>query len=150
MIHRQQGHDEAKKAYSDKLGLELVYRTYVDEDGNVVAYPVYTQEYDYDKYINALTGDAVDVTNYRYFIGNKSESANTAADGGLTEQEIKELDNIDGLISKTALENKLKSNKLLSIPKNINTDSISLYKIMMMNIHILSSMSRQVQHIYVC
>ena len=121
--------DEAKKAYSDKLGLELVYRTYVDEDGNVVAYPVYTQEYDYDKYINALTGDAVDVTNYRYFIGNKSESANdAAADGGLTEQEIKELDNIDGLISRTALENKLKSNKLLSIPKNINTDSISLYK----------------------
>lgn len=95
----------------------------------MVAYPVYTQEYDYDKYINALTGDAVDVTNYRYFIGNKSESANdAAADGGLTEQEIKELDNIDGLISRTALENKLKSNKLLSIPKNINTDSISLYK----------------------
>ena len=57
----------------------MVYRTYVDEDGNVVAYPVYTQEYDYDKYINALTGDAVDVTNYRYFIGNKSESANDAA-----------------------------------------------------------------------
>ena len=26
------------------------------------------------------------------------------------------------------MENKLKSNKLLSIPKNINTDSISLYK----------------------
>ena len=86
----------------------MVYRTYVDEDGNVVAYPVYTQEYDYDKYINALTGDAVDVTNYRYFIGNKSESANdAAADGGLTEQEIKELDNIDGLISRTALEIKV-------------------------------------------
>ena len=60
-----------------------------------------------------------------------------AADGGLTEQEIKELDNIEGLISRTALENKLKSNKLLSIPKNINTDSISLYKIMTMNIHML-------------
>lgn len=121
--------DEAKKAYSDKLGLKLVYRTYVDEDGNTVAYPVYTQEYDYDKYINALTGDAVDVTNYRYFIGNKFESAKgDTADSGLTEQEIKELDNIDGLISRTALENKLKSNKLLSIPKNINTDSISLYK----------------------
>ena len=118
-----------KKAYSDKLGLELVYRTYVDEDGNVVAYPVYTQEYDYDKYINALTGDVVDVTNYRYFTGNKFESAKgDTADSGLTEQEIKELDNIDGLISRTALENKLKSNKLLSIPKNINTDSISLYK----------------------
>ena len=121
--------DEAKKAYSDKLGLELVYRTYIDEDGNTVAYPVYTQEYSYDKYINALTGDVVDVTNYRYFTGNKFESAKgDTADSGLTEQEIKELDNIDGLISRTALENKLKSNKLLSIPKNINTDSISLYK----------------------
>ena len=121
--------DEAKKAYSDKLGLKLVYRTYVDEDGNVVAYPVYTQEYSYDKYINALTGDVVDVTNYRYFTGNKFESAKgDTADSGLTEQEIKELDNIDGLISRTALENKLKLNKLLSIPKNINTDSISLYK----------------------
>lgn len=121
--------DEAKKAYSDKLGLELVYCTYIDEDGNTVAYPVYTQEYSYDKYINALTGDVVDVTNYRYFTGNKFESAKgDTADSGLTEQEIKELDNIDGLISRTALENKLKSNKLLSIPKNINTDSISLYK----------------------
>ena len=107
----------------------MVYRTYVDEDGNVVAYPVYTQEYSYDKYINALTGDAVDVTNYRYFTGNKFESAKgDTADSGLTEQEKKELDNIDGLISRTALENKLKLNKLLSIPKNINTDSISLYK----------------------
>ena len=28
--------DEAKKAYSDKLGLELVYCTYIDEDGNTV------------------------------------------------------------------------------------------------------------------
>ena len=121
--------DEAKKAYSDKLGLELVYCTYIDEDGNTVAYPVYTQEYSYDKYINALTGDVVDVTNYRYFTGNKFESAKgDTADSGLTEQEIKELDNIDGLISRTALENKLKSNKLLSIPKNINTDNISLYK----------------------
>ena len=121
--------DEAKKAYSDKLGLGLVYCTYIDEDGNTVAYPVYTQEYSYDKYINALTGDVVDVTNYRYFTGNKFESAKgDTADSGLTEQEIKELDNIDGLISRTALENKLKSNKLLSIPKNINTDSISLYK----------------------
>ena len=121
--------DEAKKAYSDKLGLELVYCTFIDEDGNTVAYPVYTQEYSYDKYINALTGDVVDVTNYRYFTGNKFESAKgDTADSGLTEQEIKELDNIDGLISRTALENKLKSNKLLSIPKNINTDNISLYK----------------------
>ena len=121
--------DEAKKAYSDKLGLELVYCTYIDEDGNTVAYPVYTQEYSYDKYINALTGDVVDVTNYRYFTGNKFESAKgDTADSGLTEQEKKELDNIDGLISRTALENKLKSNKLLSIPKNINTDNISLYK----------------------
>ena len=128
-INNAIGVDEAKKAYSDKLGLELVYCTYIDEDGNTVAYPVYTQEYSYDKYINALTGDVVDVTNYRYFTGNKFESAKgDTADSGLTEQEIKELDNIDGLISRTALENKLKSNKLLSIPKNINTDNISLYK----------------------
>ena len=126
--------DEAKKAYSDKLGLELVYRTYVDEDGNVVAYPVYTQEYDYDKYIDTLPDLAKDATDRNRtspfaFTGNKFESAKgDTADSGLTEQEIKELDNIDGLISRTALENKLKSNKLLSIPKNINTDSISLYK----------------------
>ena len=33
-----------------------------------------------------LRDDAVDVANYRYFIGNKSESASdAAADGGLTE-----------------------------------------------------------------
>lgn len=121
--------DEAKKTYSDKLGLELVYQTYIDDDYNIVAYPVYTQKYNCDKYINAITGNVADFTNYRYFIGNKFESSMDATSGGgLTEQEIKELDNIGGLISKADLENKLKSNKLLSIPKNINTDSISLYK----------------------
>lgn len=123
--------EEAQKAYSEKLGLKLIYRTYTDDNGNNTAYPVYVQKYDYGKYINALTGDEINL--------NKSERNNfsmasgeamkdEAGGSGLSEQEIKELENISGLISKENIEKQIRSNKTLDIPETISVDYIHLTK----------------------
>lgn len=124
--------DEAKKAYSEKLGLKMIYRTYIDKDGKDIAYPVYVQKYDYNKYINALTGDVISLNdnarNNYAALASGAMKEDAVADRGLSEQEIKELENISGLISKTDIENQLRSNKTLNIPKSVVLDTISLSK----------------------
>ena len=122
--------EDAEKAYSEKLGLEMVYATFADEDGKDIAYPVYVQKYNYGKYINALTGDVEDLTgNFKLYAPTAGGTAETmSADNGLTEQEINELENISGLISKTDIEKQLRSNKILGIPKSVNVDFINLSK----------------------
>lgn len=126
--------EDAKKTYSEKLGLEMIYRTYTDDDGKDIAYPVYVQKYDYNKYINALTGEVVDLSakenrNYVMSAGSaKSEAEDVSGDSGLSVQEIQELENVKGLISKEDIEKQLRNNEILNIPQTALTDSVNLSK----------------------
>lgn len=146
--------EDAEKAYSEKLGLEMVYATFTDEDGNDIAYPVYVQKYNYGKYINALTGEVEDLTGkFKLYAPTAGGTAETmSADNALTEQEIKELDNISGLISKTDIEKQLRNNKTLDIPKYANVDFINLSKLYNKDIYTYSinmSDKEQNTHIYI-
>ncbi len=129
--------EDAKKAYSEKLGLKLVYRTYVDDDGNEIAYPVYVQKYDYNHYINAFTGEIEDFSknigglkkeNFALAEKSAASDSGSSAGRGLTEQEIEELDNVSGLVSKADMENMLKNNETLDIPKTAKVTNINLSK----------------------
>lgn len=125
--------EEAQKAYSEKLGLEMIYRTYTDKDGKDIAYPVYVQKYNYNKYINALTGDVVDenefeIRGYNTASGMSMKEAATADDSGLSPQEIKELENIKGLISKEEIEKQVRKNTILNIPASADISDIRLTK----------------------
>lgn len=124
--------ETAKKAYSEKLGLELVYRTYTDEDGTETAYPVYTQRNDYGKYIDALTGELININSYGEANKNSASGGATmemmADSSALTEQELKEIENVKGLIPKEEVENLIKGNEYLGIPADMTSDSITLRK----------------------
>lgn len=125
--------EDAEKSYSEKLGLKMIYRTYTDGDGQETAYPVYVQKSDYGKYINALTGEVTDFIGdtrkySAYSSAGTAMAEDAAADKGLSEQEIRELENISGLISKADIEKQLRNNKTLSIPDSVSVASIDLSK----------------------
>lgn len=151
-VENARGVEDAEKAYSEKLGLEMVYRTFTDEDGKNIAYPVYVQKYNYGKYINALTGEVEDLTgNFKLYAPTAGGAAETmSADNGLTEQEINELENISGLISKTDIEKQLRNNKTLGIPKSVKVDFITLSKQYNKDIYTYSiNMSDKEHNIYI-
>lgn len=122
--------DEAKAAFKEKIGMELVYRSYTENDGNTKYFPVYVVK-DHDKYIDALTGEAREMELYaRYGLDQTSgggASKNEAAmDAGLSEAEIAELEKISGLISKDDAEKLARENQYLGIGNSIKLNSISL------------------------
>lgn len=120
--------DEAKKAFSDKLGFELVYNTYYDND-EIKAYPAYIEK-NSGKYINAVTGEVFEPTySWLMYSGGGSRDAAAAEKANsqsFTPQEQAELDKIAGLISKTDAEKKIRANKLISIPSDFALKGISL------------------------
>lgn len=126
--------EDAQKYYAEKLGLEMVYQSYTDEDGNEIFYPVYIEK-ESDKYINALTGDIFepDALSADFNVYSAKDEASiingrTADAGGLTEQEISEIEKISGLISKEDIENQIKENKTLTVAPDAKTDRIRLNK----------------------
>lgn len=131
------GTERAKEEYGKQLGLKLVYRIGFDEDKEEkFAYPVYVPKYEYNKYINALTGEvyepAADMNDYGV-AENMSMAAADAVAGGsakreLTVQELDEIEKIDGLVSKADAEKLLRENKTLNIPKSVKTERINLSK----------------------
>lgn len=127
--------EDAKKAYSEKLGLKLVYKTYMYEEDNKSAYPAYVQKQTGEKYINALTGELADLTDNRYARytsgsggGAAFKTEEAAADNGFTEQELSELENVKGLVSKEKIEQQLRANTTLNIPSEVKLSNISLTK----------------------
>lgn len=127
--------DDAKKAYSEKLGLKLVYKMYMDDDNNYHAYPAYIQKETGKNYINALTGDVIDISrNIAYgnrFSAALSDKGSIAEDeeAGFSEEELKELENVNGLISKEDIEKQLRGNEILNIPSEMKLQHISLTKV---------------------
>ncbi len=122
--------DEAKQAYSEKLGLKTVYRTYTTEDNAYAAFPAYVQNYE-GTYINALTGEEyTDKEDDTYMMTASSESAAAKAKDyyEFSEQEIEKITEIEGLLSKDEIVSKLKANKTLSIPAAASVKYIALEK----------------------
>lgn len=122
---------DAEKAYSEKIGMKLVYRSYSD-NGEKKIYPVYVQNGSYDSNINAITGEVEKIENYAYYknsFGGAMDIMEAATDdAGLTEQEIAEINNINGLIQKDAMEKKIRENKTLSVPKTVKLNWVRLRK----------------------
>ncbi len=125
--------DAAKQAYMNSFPMKLVYRSYYDEDNKEIFYPVYVTTDNYGEYINGVTGEKETIDFYRTFRAtgagdfgvNEDAAASKAA---LTPQELEEIDNISGLISKEEVEKQLRSNKVLAIPRNARVDTIRLSK----------------------
>lgn len=110
--------DEAQKAFTDKLGMKLEYYSSYNK-GEKLIYPAYT-EVDSSKYINALTGEVFspvrDEYAFREEATNDKAMLNSGGGSGaqLSEAEIKELDNISGLLSKDEIIKLIKENKLIA------------------------------------
>ncbi len=127
--------EDAKAAFKEKLGLELVYNYYYD-DRKIVVFPVYKEATD-NKYISAVTGEVYEpelgVELYRATAENAMADMNVAsskyeAGGGLSQVEIDELEKIDGLISKADIEAQVRNNKTLKLKKDLKLDSINLQR----------------------
>ncbi len=128
------GADVAKNAYKEKLGMELVYSSYYDYDSDKLTfYPAYVQKSSYGRYINALTGEVENMNrDYPIFASYGGAAANMkeedALESGLSPREIEEIDNINGLISKTDIEKQIKDNKTLVVPSDMKAERVNLYK----------------------
>ena len=125
--------EDAKQAYIENFPMELVYRSYYDEDNKEIFYPVYVTTDSYGEYINGVTGEKETIDFYRTFrttgagdLGVNEDAAASKAE--LTPQELEEIGNISGLISKEDIEKQLRSNKVLSIPQNAEVENIRLAK----------------------
>ncbi|MBR0027179.1 MAG: S-layer homology domain-containing protein, partial [Clostridia bacterium] len=125
--------DTAKQAYMNNFPMKLVYRSYYDEDNKEIFYPVYVTTDNYGEYINGVTGEKETIDFYRTFrttaagdFGANEDAA--ASKAALTPQELEEIDNISGLISKEDVQKQLRSNKVLAIPRNAQVDTIRLSK----------------------
>ena len=125
--------EDAKQAYKVNFPMKLVYRSYYDEDNKEIFYPVYVTTDKYGEYINGVTGEKETIDFYKSFRAtgagdfgvNEDAAASKAA---LTPQELEEIENISGLISKEDAEKLLRSNATLSIPQTAQTESIRLAK----------------------
>ena len=125
--------EDAKQAYIENFPMELVYRSYYDEDNNEIFYPVYVTTDNYDEYINGVTGEKETVDFYRILrAGSTADMGDgemsMASKANLTPQELEEVENIKGLILKEDIEKQLRSNKVLSIPQSAQVENIHLSK----------------------
>lgn len=120
--------DDAQKAYTDKIGLQLIYRLSSDND-NPVPYLVYTIM-NTNRCIDAKTGEAIPLSNIYY----GREAQNSTADMGkginnveLSPEEIKALDNASEFLSEKEVEDIVR--KTLELDDGYTLDSINLYKV---------------------
>lgn len=107
--------NDAKKLFIDNIGIKLNYYSNYDyQTKKLNIFPAYTIA-DYSKAINAVTGDTANLYNsynnlYKY---SKDEAAAVADSGSqsarnLSKEEIKEINNISGIISKNEALNIIK------------------------------------------
>ena len=119
-------------AYKEKLGLELRY-FFVYDNNIKQAYPAYVPSESSDTYINALTGEVVEITytpeaNKEMINGSGSLTMGTINDSALTKPETEELERISGLLSEEKLLEIIKSNKYIAPEKGMSKESFSLNK----------------------
>lgn len=125
---------DAKQAYIAAFPMELVYRSYYDDDNKEIFYPVYTTTDGYNEYINGVTGEKEAVDFYRnamraYETADMGEEEmSTASKANLTPQELEEIEKINNLIPKETIEKQLRANKVLNLPQKTQTENIYLTK----------------------
>lgn len=125
--------DDAKKAYAEKCGLKMEYRSKYDRDGKkIVIYPVFAEK-NSEYVISALTGEAITL-NGSYSIMNRFNGAGAAQDSssakeeGLSKAEISELSNISGLKSKEEGIEIIKNNTYIGLKDGMNVTEYTVRK----------------------
>lgn len=123
--------EEARKAFSEKIGLKAVYcKDYGKNDGNDI-YMAYVPAKT-GVYINALNGMVFEPKYGDYKFASNSSAGMAEEDaaedsGALSETEIKEFEKINGLMSKDELFGGLKSISVLGLGSSCKADSFDLY-----------------------
>ncbi len=108
----------AIEKYKSELGMVLSYK--IDNDKAILQY---ASKY-YDKYISAITGEAIKpiMPEYNIFKNEASMDSVTMGGGGggsqFTEAELKNLEVMNSLISRKEAEELIKSNQLLNVPED--------------------------------
>lgn len=115
--------DEAQKAYKDKLGLELTYN-HVFENEKIKPFAVYTSKYDMNWYIDALSGEKVNLSPMLGFPhsydakGEKlslSKAAGMGGDINLSPDELKAVEKASKLKTKEEAEKVARDLKILEL-----------------------------------
>ena len=124
--------DAAKDAYNKNLGAKLSYITkWNNETKKREVKLVYNTEFN-NKYINAATGEVIEIKPYDYGDnGTENAKADTAASGGGSEQEFskaeqKNIDTIEGLITKENADSIIRGCKYFAIPQDASVSSNNL------------------------
>ena len=128
--------DAATIAYNNNLGAKLSYMSYYEKDAKKPSAKLcYTFEHN-NKYINAITGDPVEILPYYLFaddLNSKEESAFdtiTSAGGtnaSLSRAELENIEKIEGLKSPEEIDALIKANRYFGITDDYSIDSSSLY-----------------------
>jgi hypothetical protein len=125
--------DQAKEAFANKTGVELVYKLRYDYDTKTISsFPVYEVNNGTGKAIDAQTGEIiVPVRDYNVYYGGAlgKEASASMADGkgnGLTKQEQKVVEEVKGLLTKE--EAKSYAEKYFPRVKDTPITNASLYK----------------------
>lgn len=120
--------EDAKKAYKELIPPTLRYRYRTDYDKKEIkAYIEYASK-DNTSAINAYDGTLYKSgMGNRYLYDNFAEEKSGASDetSGFTPAELSELEKIEGLLTETQAENKVRENKIIGISKNFKKNHTS-------------------------
>lgn len=125
--------DAAKEAYNKNLGAKLSYITQWDSESKKRAAKLVYDTASDNKYINAATGEVIEINPYDYDDNGRIENAtaDAAAGGSSSKQEFstaeqKNIDTIEGLITKEKADSILRECKHFAIPSDAVTSSNNL------------------------
>ena len=127
--------EAAKKSYGEKLGLKLYYTLHYN-NGKREVVAVYSPNGEYNEYINAVSGQLVtpiepeyNGENYKLSVEESVMMDSATANGSFTEAEKKELEAVDGLITKEKAAEIVLSSKVLPLfSKDYKAEYFSLSK----------------------
>lgn len=127
--------EAAKEAFKSEIGMEMQYKTKYEWKAKAdtrTVYPVYVVKKN-NTYIDAFTGKAREISQspimYRGDSGGGSnlKASQEAAAADFSEAELKEIENIAGLLSLDTVETQLRENSLLNISSKMKLESHSLF-----------------------
>lgn len=130
--------EDAISSYNEKIGTDLCYMMSHENSDEPTIKLVYSPKND-NRYINAVTGEATEITpDYDIFLSNKenmaADSALSQDSGGsssyresMSEAELKNITELEGLLSKEDADNIAKSCKYFGIGSSAKINSSSLY-----------------------
>ncbi len=124
--------EQAKKAFTEKLGLKLVYNFKSDKDNKTVSYLAYIPK-DSNKYIDAVTGEVEKAPNNRILFGSnemmdKVAGSRAGAAVVLTPEEIDAVKDMSGLKTKEELDTKARAISQFKLDSGFTLASAELRK----------------------